>query len=56
MDEINSALDQIEQQNDTLHAQLLELLQDNRQIREQLQQNNKTGNNTTNDANVEDKK
>lgn len=34
---MNSALDDIEQKNDNIHAKLLELLNANREIRRQLQ-------------------
>lgn len=37
LDEMNSALDDIEQKNDDIHAKLLELLNANREIRQQLQ-------------------
>ncbi|CAH0558072.1 unnamed protein product [Brassicogethes aeneus] len=36
MDELNSALDAIEQKNDNIHAQLLQLLHANREVRQQL--------------------
>lgn len=38
MDSLNSVLDAIEQRNDNIHAQLLELLSSNREIRQSLQQ------------------
>jgi hypothetical protein len=37
LDALNSALDDIEQRNDDIHAQLLVLLQSNREIRKQMQ-------------------
>lgn len=36
LDSLNSALDAIEQRNDDIHAQLLELLSSNREIRQSL--------------------
>ncbi|XP_056641265.1 UPF0184 protein CG14818 [Diorhabda carinulata] len=38
LDALNSALDDIEQKNDFIHSQLLELLHANREIRQQMQQ------------------
>ncbi|EFA03621.1 UPF0184 protein AAEL002161 [Tribolium castaneum] len=38
LDALNSALDNIEQKNDDIHAQLLLLLQSNREIRQQIQE------------------
>lgn len=38
LDSLSSALDAIEQRNDNIHAQLLELLSSNREIRKSLQQ------------------
>lgn len=38
LDALNSVLDRIEQKNDSIHSQLLQLLQSNRDIRAQLQQ------------------
>lgn len=38
LDALNSALDDIEQKNDNIHARLLSLLQSNRDIRVQMQQ------------------
>lgn len=40
LDALNSALDDIEQKNDDIHAQLLLLLQSNREIRKQMQESN----------------
>ncbi|XP_019871755.1 UPF0184 protein AAEL002161 [Aethina tumida] len=40
MDELNTVLDALEQKNDDIHAQLLKLLQDNREIRLQLHNKN----------------
>ncbi|KAJ8920652.1 hypothetical protein NQ315_004791 [Exocentrus adspersus] len=40
LDALNSALDDIEQKNDNIHAQLLQLLHANREIRQQLQETN----------------
>ncbi|CAH1098532.1 unnamed protein product [Psylliodes chrysocephalus] len=40
LDVLNSALDDIEQKNDNIHAQLLQLLEANREVRQQLQQAN----------------
>lgn len=37
LDELNLALNDIEQKNDAIHAKLLKLLQDNREIRKQFQ-------------------
>ncbi|KAJ8966098.1 hypothetical protein NQ317_008773 [Molorchus minor] len=37
LDALNSALDDIEQKNDDIHAQLVQLLHANREIRQQLQ-------------------
>ncbi|KAJ3650754.1 hypothetical protein Zmor_016834 [Zophobas morio] len=42
LDALNSALDDIEQKNDDIHAQLLVLLQSNREIRKQMQESNST--------------
>lgn len=42
IDSLNSALDLIEQRNDNIHAQLLELLKSNREVRQALQ--NQEGN------------
>ncbi|XP_018577546.1 UPF0184 protein AAEL002161 [Anoplophora glabripennis] len=42
LDALNSALDDIEQKNDNIHAQLLQLLHANREIRQQLQESNLT--------------
>ncbi|RZC38426.1 UPF0184 domain containing protein [Asbolus verrucosus] len=44
LDALNSALDDIEQKNDNIHAQLLQLLQSNREIRKQIQESNATDN------------
>ncbi|XP_058816444.1 UPF0184 protein AAEL002161 [Topomyia yanbarensis] len=40
LDSLNSALDAIEQRNDDLKAQLLNLLQSNREIRQSMQEEN----------------
>lgn len=40
LDALNTALDDIEEKNSTIHAQLLQLLQSNREIRQQLQETN----------------
>lgn len=37
LDALNAALDNIEQKNDDIHAQLIELLHSNREIRRQMQ-------------------
>lgn len=38
LDALNSALDNIEQKNDDIHAQLLLLLQSNKEIRQQMKE------------------
>jgi len=38
LDDLSSALDDIEQKNDNIHAQLLQLLEDNREMRKQIQE------------------
>lgn len=38
LDQLNNALDQLEQKNDDIHAQLVQLLETNRQAREQFKQ------------------
>lgn len=43
LDELNSALDFIEAQNDNIYSQLLSLLQSNREIREELAEQNSSG-------------
>ncbi|XP_044268199.1 UPF0184 protein AAEL002161 [Tribolium madens] len=43
LDALNSALDNIEQKNDDIHAQLLLLLQSNREIRQQIQESSAEG-------------
>lgn len=43
LDSLNSALDAIEQRNDDIRAQLLELLNSNRAIRQELQQETRPG-------------
>lgn len=42
LDALNSALDDIEQKNDDIHAQLLQLLQSNREMRKQIQETNES--------------
>ncbi|GJQ84568.1 hypothetical protein Trydic_g232 [Trypoxylus dichotomus] len=42
LDALNSALDDIEQKNDDIHAQLLQLLESNRQMRKQMQETNES--------------
>lgn len=37
LDQLNSALDELEQKNDDIHAQLMLLLQSNREARQQIQ-------------------
>ncbi|KAK7872394.1 hypothetical protein R5R35_007009 [Gryllus longicercus] len=37
LDQLNSALDELEQKNDDIHAQLILLLQSNREARQQIQ-------------------
>ncbi|CAH1961724.1 unnamed protein product [Acanthoscelides obtectus] len=37
LDALNSALDDMEQQNDNIHAKLVQLLNENREVRQQLQ-------------------
>lgn len=37
LDALNAALDNIEQKNDDIHAQLVQLLHSNREIRRQMQ-------------------
>jgi len=37
LDRLNSFLDDLEQKNDNIHAELIELLQSNREIRQQFQ-------------------
>ncbi|KAK6619263.1 hypothetical protein RUM44_003645 [Polyplax serrata] len=37
LDQLDSALDQLEQKNDDIHAQLVQLLESNRQARKQFQ-------------------
>ncbi|XP_055533908.1 UPF0184 protein AAEL002161 [Wyeomyia smithii] len=44
LDSLNSALDMIEQRNDDLKAQLLNLLQSNREIRQSMQEEYAKGN------------
>jgi hypothetical protein len=39
MNEINSALDALEQKNDEIHARLMELLESNRETRQMFQKN-----------------
>jgi hypothetical protein len=39
LNELNSALDALEQKNDDIHARLMELLESNRQTRQQFQEN-----------------
>ncbi|KAJ8729486.1 hypothetical protein PYW08_001067 [Mythimna loreyi] len=47
LDELNTALDYLEQKNDDIHERLKELLQSNREIRQELRNENTepTGNN-----------
>ena len=40
LDELNSALDYLEQKNDNIHERLKELLQSNKDIRQELRQEN----------------
>lgn len=42
MDELNSALDNIEQKNEVIYSELLKLLQANREIREQMESQSQT--------------
>ncbi|KAJ8955590.1 hypothetical protein NQ318_001420 [Aromia moschata] len=49
LDALNSALDDIEQKNDNIHAQLLQLLHTNREIRQQLQESNATAKSNPNE-------
>ncbi|CAG9863486.1 unnamed protein product [Phyllotreta striolata] len=51
LDALNSALDDIEQKNDSIHAQLVQLLTANREIRQQLQQANSENTNDGSDQN-----
>lgn len=46
LDALNSALDDIEQKNDDIHAQLLQLLEANREVRKQIQETNQSGENS----------
>ncbi|XP_069691659.1 bublin coiled-coil protein [Periplaneta americana] len=39
LDELSSALDALEQKNDHIHAQLMKLLESNRETRQQFQEN-----------------
>ena len=38
LDQLNSALDNLEEKNDNIHAELIELLKSNREVRKQIQE------------------
>lgn len=42
LDHLQSALDHLERKNDNIHAELIELLQSNREARKQLQESRET--------------
>lgn len=43
LDQLNSALDFLESKNDNIHAELVQLLESNKETRKQIQQSQKDG-------------